>query len=122
MVVQDLVGQDFPVVQPAGDVNDRENEHQGHEDHEVEALVGDGVDAAEDRSGSASTSRARKYEPIQRMKNRPKRIARITATSENRGKSRAMTSRLNANMPRKSIASRFCGVLNRSTLSKSVAG
>ena len=52
------------------------------------------------------------------MKNKPKRIARITATSENRGKSRAMTSRLNANMPRKSIASRFCGVRNRSTLSE----
>ena len=51
------------------------------------------------------------------MKNRPKRIARITATSENRGKSRAMTSRLNANIARKSIASRFCGVRNRSTLS-----
>ena len=56
------------------------------------------------------------------MKNKPKRIARITATSENRGKSRAITSRLNANMPRKSIASKFCGVRNRSTLSNPVAG
>ena len=51
------------------------------------------------------------------MKNKPKRIARITATSENRGKSSAITSRLNANIDRKSIASKFWGVRNRSTLS-----
>ena len=52
------------------------------------------------------------------MKNPP----RIHATSVNLGKSRAMTIRLNANMLRNSIASRFWGVRNRSTFVIVVAG
>ena len=44
-------------------------------------------------------------------------MPKITATIENRGKSRPMVSRLKANIARKSMPSRFCGVQNRSSLS-----
>ena len=54
-----------------------------------------------------------KYEPIHRMMNNDQEhVPEIHATSVNRGKSRATTRRLKANMPRNSMASNFAAILS----------
>ena len=48
MVVQDFIGEHLPVVEPARDVDDREDDEQRHEDHQVEAAVRDRINARKD--------------------------------------------------------------------------